>query len=79
MKLQEFKELLDKFIEEECSLQPDGRILMQSHNVDVYIDFIGQDGEELPPVRTVHERWVGCGCTCGLTLNFSTNPDKEIY
>ena len=79
MKLSDFKLMIDQFVENECSMQPDGRILMGSHGYEVQIDFYGDDGEELPPPRLVFSQFIGCGCVCGADIHFTTKTDEELY
>ena len=75
MKLADFRDKLDTFIQDWTSEQAKGEIKMQSHNCDITIRFFDPDGNELEDIDFEFDQWIGCGCVSGLNINFKT---KEI-
>ena len=75
MKLSDFKNKLDIFVQEWASEQQNGKIKMQSHDCETTIRFFDPDGNELEDIDFEFDQWIGCGCVSGLNINFKT---KEI-
>ena len=75
MKLSDFKNKLNTFVQEWASEQPDGKIKMQSHDCEMTISFFDPEGNELEDITFEFDQFIGFGCVSGLRINFKS---KEI-
>lgn len=72
MKLLEFKNKLDAFVQEWVTELPDSSIKMSSHNIDATIRFFDHEGNELDDIEFELDQFIGCGCVSGLNINFKS-------
>ena len=72
MKLSDFKNKLDTFVQEWASEQPDGKIKMQSHDCEMTLSFFDPEGNELEAIEFEFSQFMGCGCVSGLSINFKS-------